>query len=160
MRLPFCFFTITSTSTLKISATASTKSSSSIGEIIIDSTSLTTDYAVTKGRRVVALLDAKYRDLWETKLPSSMLYQLVVYAISQRDNPQSTILYPTTNSLARESRIDVSDPVHGKKLGVVCLRPVYLNYLDELLCENTAAARRERVREAHRLVFGESYLPF
>ena len=75
------------------------------------------DYAIMRQGQLVSLLDAKYRDLWEKSLPREMLYQLVVYAISHRHQLQSSILYPTTNPLAKEARIDVTDPVYGKHLG-------------------------------------------
>lgn len=113
------------------------------------------DYAVMSQNQVVTLLDAKYRDLWEKPLPSKMLYQLVIYAISQTERPQSAILYPTTDVLAKEARIDVSDPVFGKHMGQVCLRPVNLNRIEELVSAETAAVRRERLAMASRLVFGE-----
>lgn len=113
------------------------------------------DYAVMSQGRLLALLDAKYRDLWEKPLPREMLYQLVVYAISQTERPRSAILYPTTDVLAKESRINVSDPVFGKHMGQVCLRPVNLNRIEELVSAETAAARRERLAMASRLVFGE-----
>ena len=83
-----------------------------------------------------------------------MLYQLVVYAISHRHQLQSSIVYPTTNTMAKEARIDVSDPVYGKHLGQVCLRPVNLCRIEELVTTNTAAARREQGWYARQLAFG------
>jgi 5-methylcytosine-specific restriction enzyme subunit McrC len=112
------------------------------------------DFAVNRQGKLVALLDAKYRDLWEKKLPREMLYQLVVYAISNPSRPQSSILYPTLTPLAKEARIDVTDPVYGKQLGQVCLRPVNLLGLESLITRNTAASRTKRKRLAQYLAFG------
>ena len=113
------------------------------------------DYAVLKSNTLVALLDAKYRDLWEKSLPREMLYQLVMYAISC-DDKQSSILYPTLNVRAKEERLDVSHPLSGSHLGQVCLRPVNLSRIEELVSADTAALRRERTAYAERLAFGES----
>ena len=40
------------------------------------------DYVMSRGGHIVAIADAKYRDLWKRDLPSGMLYQLSVYALS------------------------------------------------------------------------------
>lgn len=112
------------------------------------------DYAIMRGRNLQALLDAKYRDLWEKPLPREMLYQLAVYAISHREKLRSSILYPTTSSQASEQRIDITDPIYGKHLGQVCLRPVNLDQLAELVSTNTSSAARERLRIAKLLAFG------
>jgi 5-methylcytosine-specific restriction enzyme subunit McrC len=37
------------------------------------------DYVMSRGNQIVAIADAKYRDLWDRDLPSGMLYQLSVY---------------------------------------------------------------------------------
>lgn len=100
------------------------------------------------------ILDAKYRDLWSHPLPREMLYQLVVYAVSMRQKPQSSILYPTCDTRARPARIDVSDPLHGGAIGQVWLKPVILPRLEELVGSRTAAARREREALAARLALG------
>lgn len=113
------------------------------------------DYVVTQKGTLCSILDAKYRDLWEKQLPREMLYQLVVYAISNRQQPQSSILYPTTNPLAKEARIDVSDPLLGKPIGRVCLRPVLLPLVEKLVTSKTSQARREREALARQLAFGE-----
>jgi len=112
------------------------------------------DYAIMRRGDLLSLLDAKYRDIWEKSVPREMLYQLVVYAISHRHKLQSTILYPTTTPHAKESRIDVTDPMYGKHLGQVCLRPVNLNRIEELITSSTAVARREREAYAQQLALG------
>lgn len=113
------------------------------------------DFVVMDGSSVAAVLDAKYRDLWRRSLPSEMLYQLVVYASSHQNLRTATILYPATDRAATESRINISDPVYGRRLSQVRLRPVVLDTFEKLILSgNITAARRERVRFAHQLAFG------
>lgn len=106
------------------------------------------DYVVRQRDKICSILDAKYRDIWEKDLPRDMLYQLVVYAVSHRDQSRSTILYPTFHPGAREARIDVTDPVYGRKLGQVCLRPVNLERLERLVADTSTKGRREREKYA------------
>ena len=113
------------------------------------------DFVVKQHGAICSILDAKYRDLWEKKLPREMLYQLVVYAISHRQNLQSSILYPTTDGRAKEARIDITDPVFGRFLGQVCLRPFHLSTIVELLAVVTSQGRRDREAYAKQLAFGE-----
>ncbi len=112
------------------------------------------DYVVMKQGSIRAILDAKYRDLWEKKLPREMLYQLVVYAISHQQRPESTILYPTMNHRATEARINITDPIHGNPIGQVSLRPVNLEHLETLVSDSTAHGRRERRLYAEQLALG------
>lgn len=112
------------------------------------------DFAVLQSDKLKALLDAKYRDLWEKSLPRDMLYQLVIYAISC-DQKESAILYPTLSLGAREERLEVSHPLSGSRLGQVSLRPMNLNRVEELISSDTAALRREAAAYAERLAFGE-----
>jgi 5-methylcytosine-specific restriction enzyme subunit McrC len=112
------------------------------------------DYVVSQRGKIGSILDAKYRDIWENDLPRDMLYQLVVYAVSHRDRPRSSILYPTIHPNARETRIDVTDPIHGKMLGQVCLRPVNLERLEALVADTTTPGRRKREEYAMSLAFG------
>lgn len=67
---------------------------------------------------------------------------------------QSSVLCPTTNAMANEARIDVSDPLFGKPIGQVCLRPVLLPQLERLVTSRASQARLEREAFAKRLAFG------
>jgi 5-methylcytosine-specific restriction enzyme subunit McrC len=104
------------------------------------------DFGVFHQGKPVAVLDAKYRDLWEGQLPREMLYQLAVYATTQ-ELGAATILFPTTNGSATEARIAVYDPVFGRQVAQVNLRPVVLPHLEKLLMAKSGAgvlrARRE-----------------
>lgn len=67
---------------------------------------------------------------------------------------QRSILYPTTNSLAKEARIDISDPLFGKPIGQVCLRPVLLPQLEKLVTSKTSKCCQKQEAFAKRLAFG------
>ena len=108
-----------------------------------DDPTLRPDFAIFRGSRVVALLDAKYRDLWERPLPSGMLYQLAIYALSQQEARTATILYPTTDDAAMESRLEIRVPHLRGQIGSISQRPVKLRDLDGLLnpaTDSTTAA--------------------
>src|SRR5262249_15183503 len=96
------------------------------------------DFVVLRGPRQAAILDAKYRDLWEKHLPREMLYQLAVYAAASQER-SATILYPTTDEAAREARVTVADPVFGGQIAQVCLRPVVVNLLEGLVMSGSSA---------------------
>jgi len=116
------------------------------------------DYVVKQSGKIVAVLDAKYRDLWEKPLPPGMLYQLVMYALSQEHCNSATILYPTTHTEAREAKIEVRVPTYRKGFSYVMLRPVNLLLLETLLSnpekKMQVEIERERAGFARRLVFG------
>ncbi len=102
-----------------------------------------------------AVLDAKYRDLWETNLPREMLYQLAVYGMSAESAGTASILYPTIAAGAREQRIELRDPVTSARRGEIVLRPVNLLRLHDLLQQGRKESAQRALRaEAHRLVFG------
>jgi 5-methylcytosine-specific restriction enzyme subunit McrC len=114
------------------------------------------DYVILQQSKVVAILDAKYRDLWENALPPHMLYQLAIYALSQPGGMDSAILYPTVQSDAREARIIINDPLHGSSLTHVILRPVKLLHLQSLIFAAGKSRSRERIGYAKWLTFGDS----
>lgn len=114
------------------------------------------DYVVFHQTKIVAILDAKYRDLWEHSLPEDMLYQLAMYALSQPEGMQATILYPTMHFEAQEARILIHDPIYETSRASVVLRPVYLLELDELLKDKTTTdTMRKRAAFARWLAFGK-----
>ncbi len=114
------------------------------------------DYVIVQHGRVSSILDAKYRDLWEHDLPTHWLYQLAIYALSQPERMNATILYPTMDVEARQARIAIHDPVYGTGRAHVVLRPVNLLQLDQLITgERKMMNERERIAFASWLAFGE-----
>lgn len=111
------------------------------------------DFAVMKGGKVIYLLDAKYRDLWENPLPREMFYQLAIYAVSGKGNNSSRILYPTMNQSAKVQKIDIKDPINNEKFAQVILQPVSLIKLAELI-SNKNGRRRECSKYINEIVFG------
>jgi 5-methylcytosine-specific restriction enzyme subunit McrC len=91
------------------------------------------DYVIKRNGKIVAILDAKYRDLWQETLPPGMLYQLVMYALGQDVCESVTILYPTTTPLAEDARIEVRLPGYQGGCVYIVLRPVNLLLLADLL---------------------------
>jgi 5-methylcytosine-specific restriction enzyme subunit McrC len=113
------------------------------------------DFVIVNRGRVVAILDAKYRDLWERPLHREMLYQLSIYALSQATCRTATILYPTTAVGSRESRISINDPVSGYPCAEVRLRPIDLNALADLVSASRSVANdRARRQFAQYMVHG------
>lgn len=110
------------------------------------------DIIVTRNSKVLSILDAKYRDLWEKELPRDMLYQLTIYALSGETDKSATILYPTADNDAKEARIRIQDPVRGHEQARVVLRPFNLNIFEELI-SNTSKSREKRAY-AQWLAFG------
>ena len=102
------------------------------------------DYKVTVANGATLLLDAKYRDLWSATLPRDMLYQLAIYALSQKPRGRATILYPTVDPAARDSVVHIFDPGAGIPCADVVQRPVNLLDLAALLPPGPAAQEKRR----------------
>jgi len=110
------------------------------------------DFVIQAEQKTVAVLDAKYRDLWELPLPRDMLYQLSLYAMSFRDCREATIVYPTLSSNAEEQRIRINDPLFGEGRAHVAVRPVNLHRLDQLIRDpDDVALNRQRAEFARLL---------
>jgi 5-methylcytosine-specific restriction enzyme subunit McrC len=106
------------------------------------------DFAVVRESRVIALLDAKYRDLWEQSLPREMLYQLAIYALTQPgENPVSIILYPSVTEAAQDQVVEFRGALDGIAKASVILRPVHLLRLNGLLRAGSGV-EAERGRQA------------
>jgi 5-methylcytosine-specific restriction enzyme subunit McrC len=113
------------------------------------------DFVVFRRGKVAAILDAKYRDLWENPLPGDMLYQLAVYALSQDGGMPAVILYPTRDARAYEAVIEIREPVYGAGRARVILRPVVLNQLAKMVFQSDATAVKRRREYARYLTFGK-----
>lgn len=114
------------------------------------------DFVILSGKKVVCVLDAKYRDLWAHSLPTEMLYQLAIYALSRSDpDRQAVILYPTLTSGAVDQTIVLNEPVGGAEKARIVLRPVELLELARLVSASPSVQReRQCAALAKRLVFG------
>ncbi|RPJ02789.1 MAG: restriction endonuclease, partial [Chloroflexi bacterium] len=102
------------------------------------------DYVISRDGTVVAVLDAKYRDIWTNGLPREMLYQLALYALSQSAGGSAAIVYPTIDTDAQPEAIDIREVIHGEHRGQVALRPLNLLRLEVLIRASGAQAERER----------------
>jgi len=116
------------------------------------------DYLIFDRYQPVAILDAKYRDLWNNDLPPDMLYQLTIYALSRFPEVRNAvILYPTVDAAAQEARIQIMDPLKGRSRAQVILRPVNLLTLESLLSQSKGPRQTMQRRDfAHYLVFGKA----
>jgi 5-methylcytosine-specific restriction enzyme subunit McrC len=116
------------------------------------------DFVITDGERLVAILDAKYRDLWDQSLPHDMLYQLAMYALSQGWNGQSIILYPSVTNRPVPQVIEINEAFANSNKARVILTPVNLNDLSELLQDMSVSARTNRAAYAEHLLLGSIHI--
>jgi 5-methylcytosine-specific restriction enzyme subunit McrC len=91
------------------------------------------DYIVMQDGKLIAMLDAKYRDIWNKGLPRDMLYQLGIYALSQGHRGNSTILYPSISEYAASEIIEIRDILGQSYQASIRLQPVSLNHLRDVL---------------------------
>lgn len=99
------------------------------------------DFALIKQGKVVKLLDAKYRNLWDKSLPRDILYQLAIYAVSGIGDKTATILYPSLNDIATVQMIDINDPISSSKMASVILKPVNLIKVAEIVNDDKVLSR-------------------
>jgi len=104
------------------------------------------DYALMQEGKVAKLLDAKYRDLWEKNLPSDMLYQLAIYAVSGIGDKTATILYPAIDEAPSVQKIDINDPVSSSKMATVILQPLNLKKIADFI-SNSPTELKSYVKE-------------
>jgi 5-methylcytosine-specific restriction enzyme subunit McrC len=113
------------------------------------------DFVIWRNQRTEAILDAKYRDLWEKPLPREMLNQVALYALGRGgEERKSIILYPTLASDASEQGVNLCDPRTGDFQAQVILRPVNLLELESLLHNTDRHSIRRRGVLVHQLSFG------
>src|ERR1035441_6769795 len=109
-------------------------------------------------RQVLAVLDAKYRDLWELSLPREMLYQLALYALAREEScREAVILYPTLKESAKEQVIAIERfSASFQHKPRITLRPVNLLQLDRLISDSAhdAESAKQRKSWATLLAFG------
>jgi 5-methylcytosine-specific restriction enzyme subunit McrC len=111
------------------------------------------DFIIMQQSDISAILDAKYRDLWERDLPRDMLYQLSMYAMSQNNIRESAIIYPVMSKNAEEAKLEIRDPIYAGGRAYVTLRPLDLLYLADLISD-PYEFRREKKKLAEYLAFG------
>jgi 5-methylcytosine-specific restriction enzyme subunit McrC len=106
------------------------------------------DFALFRGNSLYGFLDAKYRDIWERRLPPEWLYQLSIYALAS-PSEVSVLLYASMSADARDQRVEVHQPVFWRSKGPasVILRPVPLAYLAELLDPDRARSLADERRQ-------------
>jgi 5-methylcytosine-specific restriction enzyme subunit McrC len=111
------------------------------------------DYVVQKNGAIVAILDAKYRDIWANNVTRDILYQLSIYALSQQEARNSIILYPSLHPRAEEERIEIADPLSESRKAGVIVRPVNISFLHSLVtAAGSYAIEKNKARYAENLI--------
>ena len=116
------------------------------------------DYALLREGRLIALIDAKYRDIWLRGMPPGWLYQVSFYALAQgstTSEASAAIIYPTDSPQARPAEIEVAHPLRQTRLCSLWLRPVNLTGLAELLEGKSKEADKSLAILAQKLAIGE-----
>ncbi|MBK1620173.1 hypothetical protein CKO42_17345 [Lamprobacter modestohalophilus] len=113
------------------------------------------DFMVRNHDHKQVVLDAKYRDLSVKPLPSYMLYQLAIYALTQAGSlPSAILLYPTLGAVG-DQIVLFNDTLVGAPKARVILRAVNLLALVDVLGKGSGQqAKRHRERLARQYVFG------
>ena len=112
------------------------------------------DIVIRHGGTTVAMLDTKYRDLWNKPLPRDMLYQLAIYALSRDQVREATILYPSTGGAQRDQVIEIREPAYASQRARLILRAVDLPRLAAAIEMRGIYGDRSRQKMAIRLAFG------
>ncbi len=113
------------------------------------------DILIMEGKRVKAVLDAKYRDLWIRRLPREMLYQLTLYALGHKGfTREATIIYPSTTGILPDQAVSLRDPWLGNATATVVLRACDLVAMSNALYDQHDRHSVVRADIANRLAFG------
>lgn len=105
------------------------------------------DFTVHKDGQLLAILDAKYRDIWDKGLPRDMLYQLALYAMSQGNGGRATILYPTTSRFAQTEIIAARDVLGNRGFeAFIVLHPIHLTAFAERITHGSNRDHQTAVR--------------
>jgi 5-methylcytosine-specific restriction enzyme subunit McrC len=111
------------------------------------------DFVVIQKNRVVAVLDAKYKDLWEKPPDASWLYQMAVYGSAFKERAEAVMLYPSIRKGPKDQRLEIRNPTTRTVFGTVVMRPVDVPLLVSIILANDKRMGQKLVEE---LVFGAS----
>lgn len=110
------------------------------------------DYVVMLENKMIAILDAKYIDLWNRPPDAKILYQLGMYALGHDDVRHSIILYPTIDAQATTQKIEIQDAVYRHQKGLITIQPVNLYELEKLIQLRGIMGQRHRRNYARSLL--------